>query len=349
VVGKGAVAVRTTRMINDPAAIVPEMLEGFAAAYSDVISYEDGLIVRATAKAAGKVGLVIGNGSGHEPAMIGLVGPGLFDVNVPGPIFTAPGPSKLVNGVKAADRGAGVLVCVSNHSGDVLNAELALEDLEDEGNLDVEAVILYDDVASAPKGQEDQRRGSAGLFFVWKIVGAYAETGATLQECKEMAERVRDNTRTLSATLGNCAHPVTGEAIGEIADGEMAVGVGVHGESGGGTVKIPTADATVDLLMPAILDDLPFVGGDEVCVLVNNGGSMTLMELSILNRRIAQVLDERDISVHRTWLGPYATTQDSAAFAIALCRVDAQLKDLYDAPAIGGSVQFGSPFGEESS
>lgn len=336
---------RTTKMINDPTAIVPEMLEGFAAAYSETIRYEDGLIVRATPKTAGNVGLVIGNGSGHEPAMIGWVGPGLFDVNVPGPIFTAPGPSKLVSGMKVADRGAGVLLCVSNHSGDVLNAELALEDLEEEDGIDVDVVILYDDVASAPKGHEDERRGSAGLFFVWKIVGAFAETGATLQECKAMAERVRDNTRTLSATLGNCAHPVSGEAIGEIAEGQMAVGVGVHGESGGGTIKVPSADVAVDLLMSSLLDDLPFHAGDEVCVLVNNGGSMTLMELSILYRRIAQLLEGRGVGVHRAWLGPYATTQDSAAFAIALCRVDTQLKDLYDAPAIGGSVQFGSPFG----
>jgi dihydroxyacetone kinase-like protein len=247
--------------------------------------------------------------------------------------------------VRAADRGAGVLLCVSNHAGDVLNAELALEDLEDEDGIDVDAVILYDDIASAPKGHEDERRGSAGLFFVWKIVGALAETGATLQECKAMAERVRDNTRTLSATLGNCAHPVSGEAIGEIPEGEMAVGVGVHGESGSGTMPAPSADGAVNLMMSSLLDDLPFVAGDEVCVLVNNGGSMTLMELSIVYRRIAQLLDERSISVHRAWLGPYATTQDSAAFAIALLRVDPMLKDLYDAPAIGGSVRFGSPFG----
>jgi dihydroxyacetone kinase-like protein len=160
-----------------------------------------------------------------------------------------------------------------------------------------------------------------------------------------MAERVRDNTRSLSATLGNCDHPVSGVAIGEIAEVRMAVGVGVHGESGGGTIKVPSADAAVDLLMAPLLDDLPFVAGDEVCVLVNNGGSMTLMELSILYRRIAQLLEERSIGVHRAWLGPYATTQDSAAFAIALCRVDPLLKNLYDAPAIGASVRFGSPFG----
>ena len=135
------------------------MLEGFASAYPEIIKLEDGLIVRAKRKAPGKVGLVIGNGSGHEPAMIGLVGPGLFDVNVPGPIFTAPGPSKLAEGVKAAENGAGVLVCVSNHSGDVLNAELALEDLEDEGFTNVESVTLYDDIDSAPRGRRAERRG----------------------------------------------------------------------------------------------------------------------------------------------------------------------------------------------
>ncbi len=334
---------RTTKLINDPEEIVADMLAGFAAAYPHIIALEDGLIVRAQRKAAGKVGLVIGNGSGHEPAMIGLVGPGLFDVNVPGPIFTAPGPSKLAQGVKAADGGAGVLICVSNHSGDVLNAELALEDLEDEGITNVESVILYDDVDSAPRGSEPERRGSAGLFFVWKIVGAYAETGATLAECREMAERVRDNTRTLSATLGNCSHPISGEPIGDLADGEMAIGVGVHGETGGDAVTVPTANEVVDLMMPTLLEDLPYEAGDEVCVLVNNSGSMTLMELSILYRRIDEVLGEHGVSVHRAWLGPYATTQESAGFAISLCRVDSETKALYDAPAVGASVQFIAP------
>ncbi|MCP4306538.1 MAG: dihydroxyacetone kinase subunit DhaK [bacterium] len=334
---------RATKMINGLADIVPEMLEGFAAAYPDIIRYEDGLIVRATPKDPAKVGLVIGNGSGHEPAMIGWVGPGLFDVNVPGPIFTAPGPSKLANGVKAANAGGGVLVCVSNHSGDVLNAEMALEDLKDEGITDVESVILYDDIDSAPQGDEPNRRGSAGLFFAWKIVGAYAEAGATLSECRQMAEKVRDNTRTLSATLGNCSHPVSGETIGDISDGQIAIGVGVHGETGDGALEVTTADNTVDMMMPRLIEDLPYAAGDEVCVLVNNSGSMTLMELSILYRRIAQVLAAADIAVHRVWMGPYATTQESAGFAISLCRMDAEMKALYDAPALGASVQFMAP------
>lgn len=334
---------RATKLINDPEKIVADMLDGFAMAYPHVIKLQDGLIVRAKPKEAGKVGLVIGNGSGHEPAMIGLVGPGLFDVNVPGPIFTAPGPSKLADGIKAAENGGGVLVCVSNHSGDVLNAELALEDLEDEGITGVESVILYDDIDSAPPGNEPERRGSAGLFFVWKIVGAYAETGATLSECRQMAERVRDNTRTLSATLGNCSHPVSGETIGDIAEGQIAIGVGVHGETGSGAQSVTTADSVVDMMMPRLIEDLPFAAGDEVCVLVNNSGSMTLMELSILYRRISQAVEASGISVHRVWLGPYATTQESAGFAISLCRVDAETKALYDAPAQGASVQFMPP------
>lgn len=331
---------RTAKLVNDPADIVAEMLEGYATAHSNIIRVEDGMIVRANPKQNGKVGLVIGNGSGHEPAMIGWVGPGLFDVNVPGPIFTAPGPVRLFKGIQAADREAGVLVCVSNHAGDVLNAEMALEEAEDEGFDNVEMVILGDDVGSAPKGQEEDRRGSAGLFFVWKIVGAAAEEGATLAECVTLAEKVCDNTRTLSATLSSCAHPVTREPLGEFTDGEMIVGVGVHGESSGGAIPVTTANAAVDLMLPLLIEDLPYEAGNEVCVLVNNAGSLTTMELAILYRRIDQTLAEQGIAVHRAWLGAYATTQDSAGFAISLCRVDEETKRLYNAPALGAGVRF---------
>ncbi|GBD84037.1 PTS-dependent dihydroxyacetone kinase, dihydroxyacetone-binding subunit DhaK [bacterium BMS3Abin02] len=336
-------SVRTTKLINDPGNIVAEMLEGYAAAYPDIIRFEDGLIVRTTPKATGKVGLVIGNGSGHEPAMIGWVGRGLFDVNVPGQIFTAPGPSKLLTGIIAANRGAGVLVCVSNHAGDVLNAEMALEQATDAGIDDVDAVVLYDDVGSAPRGDESNRRGSAGLFFVWKIVGAHAEAGATLSDCKAMAERVRENTRTLSATLQSCAHPVSKVLLADIPDGEMVIGVGVHGESRGDVRPAPTANETIDIMLPQILDDLPYESDDEVCVLVNNAGALTVMELAILYRRAGQVLADRGIRVHRAWLGPYATTQDTAGFAISVCRVDADMKRLYDSPALGAGIQFATP------
>jgi len=327
---------RTKKLINHPDNILAEMLEGYVAAYADIIQLQgDNLITRATPKAAGKVALVIGNGTGHEPAMIGWVGEGLFDVNVAGPIFTAPGPFEILAGIKAADRGAGVLLCVSHHAGDRLNAEAALEFAAEEGVDNVEIVILYDDVSSAPKGDEPKRRGTAGLFFTWKMLGAFAETGADLAACKALAEKVRDNTRSLSMALDTCASPLTGRLMFELGDDEIEIGMGIHGEAGMSKGKLMSADETIDQMLPPILDDLPFASGDEVCVLINNAGSLTIMEMSILYRRVQQQLDEAGIRVHKAWLGQYATTQEMAGFGLSLCRVDAQLKTLYDAPANG--------------
>jgi len=333
-------SVRKKKLLNRPENIVAEMLEGFARAYSDTVRLTDsGLIVRRTPKAAGKVGLVIGNGSGHEPAMIGLVGQGLFDVNIPGEIFAAPGPDRILEGIREADHGAGVLLCVSHHAGDLMNAEMALELAELEGLANVDMVVLYDDISSAPKGSEPMRRGTAGLFFVWKLLGAYAETGASLAECKALAEKVRDHTRTLALALTSFAHPVTGDIMFELPDDELEIGMGVHGEVGMGRQKVTTADATIDLMLPPIIEDLPFQAGDEVLVCLNNSGSMTLMELYVLFRRVAERLDAEGIRLYKSWIGQYATTQEMAGFALSLCRVDDQLKRLWDAPANGAFVR----------
>ncbi len=333
-------AIRKKKLINAPQNILSDMLNGFAQAYADIVRLTDnGLIVRRKPKPQGKVGLVIGNGSGHEPAMIGLVGEGLFDVNIPGEIFTAPGPERIVEGIREADRGAGVLVCVSHHAGDLMNAELALELCEAEGIENVEMVVLYDDVSSAPKGSEPERRGTAGLFFVWKMLGAYAETSSDLAQTKAMAGKIRDNTRTLAMALSPCASPITGEAMFELGEDEIEIGMGVHGEMGMGRQKLVTADETVDLMLPHIVEDLPFVEGDEVLVMLNNSGSLTLMELFILYNRVAQRLQEAGIKVYKSWIGPYATTQEMAGFAISLCRVDDELKALWDAPANGANLK----------
>jgi dihydroxyacetone kinase-like protein len=335
--------VRRRRLLNDPAAAVAEMLEGYVAAYHHLIRLDEhGNVVRARPKERGKVGLVIGNGSGHEPAMIGWVGPGLFDVNVPGPIFTAPGPAALAHGIEAADRGAGVLLCVSQHAGDVINARLALEELPS-SDLRVEMVLLYDDVSSAPKGCERERRGGAGLFFVWKVVGALAEAGASLDECKAMAEHVRDNARTLTAALGTVVNPASGEPLATLDDDELVVGVGVHGESSDDLADAATADALAELMTTRLLEDGGYRAGDEVCVLLNNAGAMTLMELSVIYRRVAEVLSEAAITVHRVWIGQYATTQDLAGFALSICRVDAEVRRLYDAPATGAGFVMPAP------
>ena len=333
-------SIRKKKLINDPGNILSEMLTGFAAAYGDIVRLTDnGLMVRRLPKPDGKVGLVIGNGSGHEPAMIGLIGQGLFDVNIPGEIFTAPGPDRIVEGIKAADRGAGVLVCVSHHAGDLMNAEIALDLCAAEGIDNVAMVVLYDDISSAPKGREPERRGTAGLFFVWKMLGAYAETSSDLAACKAIAEKIRDNTRTLALALTSCASPITGEIMFDLPDDEMEIGMGVHGEMGMGRQKVTTADETIDLMLPPILEDLPFQAGDEVLVLLNNSGSLTLMELFILYRRVAEKLDGAGIKVYKSWLGPYATTQEMAGFALSLCRVDNELKALWDAPANGAYLK----------
>jgi dihydroxyacetone kinase-like protein len=335
---------RKKKLINRPENILSEMLHGFASAFHDIVLLTDnGLIVRRTPKQNGKVGLVIGNGSGHEPAMIGLVGTGLFDVNIPGEIFAAPGPERIVEGIRAADHGAGVLVCVSHHAGDLLNAELALELCQADSINNVDMVVLYDDVSSAPKGSEPERRGTAGLFFVWKMLGAYAETSATLPACKALAEKVRDNTRSLSMALSPCAHPVTREVMFELPENEIEIGMGVHGEVGMGRQKFVSADETIDLMLPRIIEDLPFRSGDEALVLLNNSGSLTLMELFILYRRAAEKLEAAGIRVYKAWIGPYATTQEMAGFALSLCRVDEQLKHLWDAPANGVYLKMVAP------
>lgn len=332
---------RSKKLINQPENILREMLEGFALAYADIVRLtESGLMVRRQRKAQGKVGLVIGNGSGHEPAMIGLVGEGLFDVNVPGEIFAAPGPDRIVEGILEADCGAGVLLCVSHHAGDRMNAEMALELCQARGIGPVEMVLLYDDISSAPKGQEPERRGTAGLFFTWKMLGAYAETGASLMECKAMAERIRDHTRTLAVALTPGSNPVTGQVMFELPDDEIEIGMGVHGEVGQGRQKFTSADGIIAAMLPPLLEDLPFKAGDEVLVFINNSGSLTLMEMSILYRSVAQRLAAAGIQVYKAWLDEYATTQEMAGFALSLCRVDEQMKRLWDAPANGTHVRF---------
>lgn len=332
--------VRKKKLINNPADILDEMLAGFAAAYGHIVRLTDsGLIVRRVPKSADKVQLVIGNGSGHEPAMIGLVGPGLMDVNIPGEIFTAPGPDRIVEGIREVYGDAGVLLCVSHHAGDLMNAEVALELCAAHGLDKVEMVVLYDDVSSAPKGRESERRGTAGLLFVWKMLGAFAETSGDLAACKALAEKVRDNTRTLAMALSPAANPISGQPMFELPDDEIEIGMGVHGEMGMGRQKLVSADATIDSMLPVLLEDLPFQAGDDVLVMLNNSGSLTLMELFILHHRVAQILSQHEINMYRSWIGPYATTQEMAGFALSLCRVDDELKALWDAPANGANFQ----------
>jgi dihydroxyacetone kinase len=312
------------------------MLEGYVAAHEHLIALADGLVIRARPKPAGHVGLVVANGSGHEPALIGWVGPGLLDVNVPGPIFASPGPARIVAGIRMADRGAGVLLLVSSHAGDIMNARSSLTKAEAEG-LRVEMVVLYDDVASAPPDRPEDRRGGPGLFFVWKIVGALAEAGASLEDCAAMARRARDATRSIAAAMGTVVHPVSGEPLGSAGEADLSVGMGVHGE-GGDVVGVGTsADRISELLISRLLGDLDPPAGSSVGLLVNDSGSLTLMELSILYRGARRALEDRGIHVVRSWIGRYATTLDQAGFGFAISVLDPEMTALYDAAAHGAA------------
>jgi phosphoenolpyruvate---glycerone phosphotransferase subunit DhaK len=321
------------KLINDPKNLVREELEGYTAAYADWVRLiEPNLIVRAHPKPQGKVGIAMGNGPGHEPAMIGFVGEGILDVNAPGEIFTAPAAPRILAAIKAADRGAGVLLYVANHAGDVLNARLAVDMALDEG-LNIDHVCLWDDIASAPADQPEERRGIAGQMFPFKIAGSAAEEGHSLSEVKRIAEKARDNTRTLAVAMTSCIHPVTGEMMFDLPADEIEVGMGVHGEAGAGRRKLGKADEIMDIVAARVLDDKPFISGDEVCVLINGSGSTTLMEMFILYRRLAAILKSREISVHKVKIGNFITTQEMAGFSLSLCAVDEELKHFWDAPA----------------
>lgn len=321
------------KIIDDKNRIVEDMLVGYAAAFpSRVKLVGENVLCRAKKKEFGKVGVIIGNGSGHEPAMIDLVGHGLFDVNVCGRIFTAPSPLEMLAGIKLADNGAGVLILVSSHQGDILNAKMAVMLAKAEG-INVQMVVLWDDISSAPKGQESERRGTAGLFFTFKIVGAAAEAGLGMEALIRLAEKVRDNTRTLSVAVSGGTHPVTGLKTFELPDDEIEVGMGVHGEAGSGRMKLLSSMKITEFMLAQILGDLPFKKGDEVMVLVNNSGATTRMELMIIFKNIAAILQKEGIVLLRNWVGTYVTTQESAGFAISVCKTDRNLTDLYDAEA----------------
>lgn len=321
------------KLINDPQNLVREELEGYTAAYAHLVRLvEPNLVVRANPKPQGKVGIAMGNGPGHEPAMIGFVGEGILDVNIPGEIFTAPAAPRILEGIKAADRGAGVLLYVASHAGDILNARLAVDMAQDEG-INVDSVVLWDDIASGPPERPEERRGIAGQMFPFKMAGSAAEEGLPLAEVKRIAEKARDNTRTLAVALTSCIHPVSGEMMFDLPADEIEIGMGVHGEAGAGRRKLGTADEIMEIVAERVIADRPYVAGEEVCVLINGMGSTTLMEMFILHRRLAMILEAKDIAVYKARIGNFITTQESAGFSLSLCAVDEELKHFWDAPA----------------
>lgn len=323
------------KIINQKETLVQDMLAGYAKAHADRVELCDGnILYRRKKKSIRKVAVMIGNGSGHEPAMIDLVGEGLFDANVCGKIFTAPSSLEMIKAIrKLHEEGhQDILILVSSHAGDILNAKMAIMLAKAEG-IEARMVVLWDDVSSAPKGMEQERRGTAGLFFPYKLTCAAAEDGMRMEELIRFAERVRDNTRALSVAISSGTHPETGLKTFELPEDEIEVGMGVHGEAGTGRMKMPNARDLVRYMLDILIEDKPFCRGDDVLVLLNNAGAMTCMELYIIYGEIEAYLREKGIRVVQNWVGTYVTTQEMSGFSIALCKSDDEILKYYDFPA----------------
>jgi dihydroxyacetone kinase-like protein len=313
--------------------MIDEMLDGFIAAYPEVVQgVGKRIVLRRHPKSRGLVALAIGNGSGHEPANLGFVGYGMLDVNICGDFFSAPSGRALAEGIRAADRGAGVVLFVANHSGDVLNVEIAKSEMKDDP-IEFIPVLLSDDISTAPRGQESMRRGRGGAIFAFKIAGALAEQrGASLLEVALLAEHVAHNTRSLGASTKPYSSFETGRPVYQLPEGVVEIGTGAHGEGGGEQLTFCGADHLSDLIINRLIDECPDNAGREVLVLVNGTGSTSLMELYIAHRTIDRVLSERDLKAMSTIVGNYVTTQDMAGLSVSLCWVDEQMKEYWSLP-----------------
>jgi len=325
------------KLINKKEEIVRELIAGLVKSHSDILELAaPDIIVRKKPKEKGKVWIVFGQGAGHEPGYDGMLGYGMHDVEVPGGIFACAGGDRIYEGIKIAWERSGhtpVLDLIANHEGDVLNAGMAIDMARDDG-IDVESVLLYDDIASAPKGQEKKRRGMGGMTFSFKIAGAMAEEGKSRDEIIKKVESVTSSTRTLAVALNPCTIPTTGQPLFALGDDEILIGPGVHGEPGPeGPQKMMSANEVMDRVAEAVISDGGFKAGDEVLAHINGSGSTTLMEMFILYKRLDEILAKKKIKPFKPLIGNYITTQEMAGFSLSLCKADAEVKRLWAAPA----------------
>ncbi|MCI9184352.1 MAG: dihydroxyacetone kinase subunit DhaK [Lachnospiraceae bacterium] len=320
------------KFINDVSKVEEQMVLGMVKAYPNYLKKLDcGNVVVRSNKKEGKVALISGGGSGHEPAHGGFVGEGMLDAAVAGAVFTSPTPDQILEGIRAIATDAGVLMVVKNYTGDVMNFEMAADMAELEG-IPVKHVVTNDDVAVKDSLYTIGRRGVAGTVFVHKIAGAKAEQGASLDEVQAVAQKVIDNVRTMGAAITPCTVPAAGKPGFELGEDEMEVGIGIHGEPGTHREKVRPADEVTGHLLDQILGDIDYVG-HEVAVMVNGSGATPLMELFIINNHVADVLAEKGVKVYKTFVGEYMTSIEMQGFSISLLRLDDEMKQLLDAPA----------------
>ncbi|WP_314324150.1 dihydroxyacetone kinase subunit DhaK [Paenarthrobacter ilicis] len=331
------------KLINDPRAVVDESVEGFGMAHADIVDVhpDPKFVVRKAAPVAGKVALVSGGGSGHEPLHAGFVGLGMLDAAVPGAVFTSPTPDQIIPATVAVDSGAGVVHIVKNYTGDVLNFETAAEMAQAEG-VRVRSVLVNDDVAVEDSLYTAGRRGVGGTLMVEKIAGASAQRGDDLDTVTAIAERVVANVRTMGVALSGCTVPHAGTPSFELADDEIEIGIGIHGEPGRHKIPMEGADAITDRLLEPVLEDLAVASGDKVLLFVNGMGGTPQSELYIVYRRAAQVLAERGVTVERSLVGNYVTSLEMQGCSVSVLRLDDEMTRLWDAPVHTAALRWGA-------
>lgn len=330
------------KLINDPRSVVDESVQGFGLAHANLVNVnaDPAYITRKDAPVSGKVALVSGGGSGHEPLHAGFVGRGMLDAAVPGAVFTSPTPDQILPATLAVDSGAGVVHIVKNYTGDVLNFETAAELAEAEG-ISVRTVLVNDDVAVEDSLYTAGRRGVGGTVLVEKIAGAAAERGDDLDAVAGIAGRVNANVRTMGVALSACTVPHAGSPSFDLAGDEIEIGIGIHGEPGRHRIPMENADAITDRLLEPVLADLNIGPGDKVLLFVNGMGGTPLSELYIVYRRAAEVLAGRGATVERSLVGNYITALDMQGCSISVLRLDDELTDLWDAPVHTAALRWG--------
>jgi len=331
------------KLINSPETVVKDALAGMTLAHPDLIKvqYDPDFIVRADAPVKGKVGVISGGGSGHEPMHGGFVGKGMLDAACPGAVFTSPVPDQMLTATKAVDGGARVLHIVKNYTGDVMKFEMAAELAAAEGS-EVAAVVTNDDVAVKDSLYTAGRRGVGVTVLLEKIVGGAAEGGANLAEVKRIAEKVNAQGRSMGMALTSCTVPHAGKPTFDLPEDEMEIGIGIHGEPGRRRMKVASAAEITEMLATAILEDLPFKGGDSVLAFVNGMGGTPLIELYVVYNELAKILKGRNITIARNLIGSYITSLEMAGCSITLVKLDDELTKLWDAPVHTPALRWGA-------
>ncbi|NDL67684.1 dihydroxyacetone kinase subunit DhaK [Anaerotalea alkaliphila] len=319
------------RMVNNPDYAVEDMLKGFVKVHSDIlVGTENPRVLKyKDAPVKGKVGIVTGGGSGHKPAFAGYIGRNMVDAVAVGEIFSSPTAKAFFDAFKEADSGAGIACLYGNYAGDNMNVKMAMKMAEME-DITVKTVVANDDVASAPKDQPEKRRGVAGEIFMWKVGGAKAALGGTLDEVIAVAQKAIDNTKSVGVGLAPCTIPSVGSPNFQIEPGTMEVGIGHHGEPGVKVMPLGTADEIAEIMTDIILPDQPFMSGDEVVVLVSGLGATPVMEQYIVYNRVEEILAEKGIKVHRSYVGNYFTSLEMMGVTLSILKLDEELKELVD-------------------